>query len=537
VGYSQFTLIWETYSHVLTKLTRIGIAIALVLAAPALASAETTATPKPKTVAQASATPKPKADPKAFTYGGYLRAYDFYRQNAYGGHSAANQNSFSAAISLHGDYTFLGSGFDVGASYFYANPFTSRCVYATAHFAPPCANNKPPSFNPDDTLPGFELSTLDEAYLQYKAHGLYGKVGDQVINTPWAPSSDSRLKPAAFEGADVAYTFANAFSIEASDYLQWECRTCSDFDKGTLLTTAPFGYSGANALPANNHDPSHTTLATNGFFYGRLGYGGTKVLPLAANVYYYSFQNIANVIWADAKYTLPIPLSSFIALQGGGESNTGQSYLGDISSSVIGAQVGFSPISNVTFTGSYDNIPVKTATVVLPSGFSCTKTHTIKSPSGWNGSLPYFLPSGGTGNCSPGTNGTTNVYYGGWASPYSDSYATDPLFSTSLTQGMVDRRSPGTGFKVAMTVTTDDRRFVGMISQAWYDYNNDAYAQSTKETDLDFWYHFNPVAKSGPYKGFSLRYRYGSRDESPAFTGFGGAALFKYNRFQAEYDF
>jgi hypothetical protein len=316
-------------------------------------------------------------------------------------------------------------------------------------------------------------------------------------------------------------------TFEASDYLQWECRTCSDFDKGTLLTTAPFGYSGANSLPANNFDPSKTTLASNGFFFGRLGYAGPKVLPLTANVYYYSFQNIANVIWADAKFVAPIPLKPFVALQGGGESNQGSSYLGKISSSVFGVQAGFNPLSAVTLTGSFDTIPVQSANVILPKGFSCSAAHTIKSPGGWKGSLPYFLPSGGTGNCTPGAGGTTTIYYGGWASPYTDSYATDPLFTTSLTQGMIDRRSPGNAFKVAATFTSADKRFVGLVSQGWYDYNNDAYAQSTKETDFDAQYYFNPVPKSGPYKGFSFRYRYGERDESPAFTGFSGAALFK----------
>jgi hypothetical protein len=468
-------------------------------------------------VAQVSPTPTPSPSPKPFNFSGYARSFDFTRQNAYSGYSAANQQTFNTAISLHGDYTFLKTGFNAGASYLYANPIAA------------------PSLHPDNTVPDFELSTLYEAYLQYEANGLYGKVGDQVINTPWALSADTRLKPVAFRGADVSYTSSHAFVFEASDYVQWECRTCSDFDKGTLLTTAPVGYAGANALPPNNYDPSHSTLASDGFLYGRLGFLGTTRLPLTANVYYYSFQNIANVVWGDAKYTLSIPLKPFVALQGGTESKSGHSYLGNIRSTIFGAQFGFNPLHDVTLIGGYDGIPVRTATVTLPSGFKCTPTRTISSPTNWSGNLPYFLPIDGTGNCSPNPSGTTNIYYGGWAGPYS--YTTDVLFTTSLTQGLVSRRSPGSAFKVQATYTSSDRHFIGYVTQAWYDYNNDAYAQSTRETDLDLWYFFRRIPKSGHYRGFSLRWRYGARDESPTFDGFSGVALFKYNRFQAEYDF
>jgi hypothetical protein len=519
---------------VVSTFARVGIGAAVMtLSLTTFGLAETTATPAPKAVAQAGSSTKDHANP--FSYRAYVRAYDFTRQNAFGGHSAANQQSFSTAIGLHGDYSFLGSGFDVGASYLYATPFGS-CTTATSHFFRPCGSNAPPSLNPDDTLPGFELSTLYEAYLQYKANGLYFKGGNQVINTPWANASDSRLKPVAFQGGDVAYELDKHWTIEGSDYWQWECRTCSNFDRGTLLTTAPFGYAGAGALPGNSIDLSKTTLTNNGFFYGRVGYTGSKSVPLSANVYYYAFSNIANAIWFDAKYPIASSLKPFVALQAGSEANAGASYLGKISSTVFGVQAGFNPLHGFTLTGGFDTIPVKTDTVTLPAGFSCQSNGTIKSPSSYAGNLPYFLPAGGTGNCST-AGGTTNIYYGGWASPYTDSYATDPLFTTSLTQGMIDRRSPGNAFKVQATFTSDDKQFVSYISQAWYDYNNAAYAQSTKEIDFDALYYFKKLPRSGPYKGFSLRYRYGERDESPAFPDFSGAALFKYNRVMAEYDF
>jgi hypothetical protein len=532
---------------VLTKLARAGLAAAvMVLAATAFTLAETTATPAPKKVAQASASPTPSPNP--LTYRGYVRAYDFTRQNAYsafgkaGPGSKANQQSENNAISLHGDYAVESSGFDVGASYLYANPL-NNCANPDTHAStagPPCGTKSvPPGLNPDDTLPGFSLSTLYEAYLQYKANGLYFKGGDQVINTPWAPSSDSRLKPVAFQGADASYTFSG-LTIEAADYWEWECRTCSDFDHGTLLTTINPGgytYSGASGYPTNYYDPSETTYTTNGFEYGRIGYAGPKSMPLAADVYYYGFQNIANAFWADAKFPFAVgTLKPFIAAQGGSETNAGTDLLGKISSTILGLQVGFNPLSDVTLTGGFDTIPIKTETIVLPTGFKCAKTGTISSPKGYKGDLPIFLPTSGTGNCSPAGAGLTNIYYGGWASPYTDSYATDPLFTTGGTQGMIDRRSPGTSFKVAATFTSDDKQLVAIVAQEWYDYNNGAYAQGTTETDFDTQYFFSHIPASGPYKGFSLRVRLFSRSESN-FPGGSAPGLFKYDRFQGEYDF
>ena len=67
--------------------------------------------------------------------------------------------------------------------------------------SPNCVQQVPPNTNPDDTLPGFALSTGYEAYLAYKDHGFNGAMGNILITTPWANPADTRLKPQAFEGA------------------------------------------------------------------------------------------------------------------------------------------------------------------------------------------------------------------------------------------------------------------------------------------------------------------------------------------------
>ena len=124
-------------------------------------------------------------------------------------------------------------------------------------------------------------------------------------------------------------------------------------------------------------------------------------------------------------------------------------------------------MANITLTGGYDSMPVKTATLTAAQAagvITCSNTsHQVTAASSYKVNLPYFLPTGGTGQCSNGAAGSINLYYGGMASPYTDNYATDPLFTTSLTQGMADRRSPGNAFKLQATFTSDDKRFVSYI--------------------------------------------------------------------------
>lgn len=507
-------------------------------------AARAQATPAP---AVPAATAAPQAVPKKeangrFHYSGYLRSYYFTRTNNFAGQTppgTLNQAAFNTGISLHGSYD-LGSGLSIGATYFYANPLNGTCSSSAASRLPPCSHPAaynqsllPYPTNPDNTLPDFRLSALDEAYLRYADKSVEAVLGDQIINTPWANSSDSRLKPAAFQGGDVTYHLTPHVSVEAMYMDRFQSRVDADFVNATLLTErAPFDAAGAGG---NIAIPGGTSLTNSGFGMAHAAFASG---PLRANVYGYAFANISDALWFDAKYAFPAPVKPFIALQGGTESNAGAALIGKIASQIAGAQIGFSPWSNVDVSLGYDAIPRKSDTIALPPGVSCSTTqgslHTIKTASGVT--LPYFLPAGGTPNCLNNGNGTTTLYYGGWASPYTDSYATDTLFSTSISQGMIDRRSPGQGAKLSVTIYSKDRRFRFIASRALYAYGNGATGVvPTQETDFDGTYFFSKVGK-GSYHGFSLRHRFADRSEQ--FTNiYGGTPEFIYNRTQLEYDF
>jgi hypothetical protein len=528
-----------------------------------------TEAPAPPPVPEATVAPPPPpvATPNPLTLGGYFRSYYFTRQNASSNPgtqfdfspgakynaNGVNQASWNSAISLSGQYNFPGSGWNVGVSYLYANPMDGPCVVPANHLkGQVCVSQTPSNTNADDTLPGFTLSTFYQAYLGFNnfgnnKYGWNGKLGNQVFTSPWANPADSRLKPAAFQGGDLGYTSPSGWTIEGADMLTFENRTSSAFSRQTMLTSYP---AGAPGLPSNINVPGGLGLDTNGFAYGKLGYADPSGRGLSADGYFYGVSDLVNMWWGDGKYTFSGKLAPYIALQGGTETNAGQSYIGKVNSQVFGAQIGANITHNLAFAAGYDQIPWHTDTVNLPSGVTCGSNYQIATK---GATLAYFLPTNSAQCLTNATTGLTQIEYGGWASPYTDNYDSDPLFTTSTSQGMVDRRSAGASYKVGLTFTSTNQKFIFIATDAWYDYGNALAPENTNIWVLDGRYRFSHVPAKGPYHGLVLRYRYIQRQLSNTFCGaaatdcpagssigsteLGGIPLFKYNRAQLEYDF
>lgn len=518
-----------------------GIAFGAFIACATAASAQT---PEGSESEAAPVRPSPSPSASPFSYSGYVRSYYFTRQNASNNSgvrfdftpgakynsNAVNEATWNTGVALHGDYRFPGGQWQIGATYFYANPIDGPCVVPANHLkGAVCVTQIPPNTNSDDTVPGFTMSTFDEAYLSYEAYGFAGTLGNQLFTSPWANPSDSRLKPAAFQGGDLAYSASHNWTLEAADMLTFENRTSSAFTRQTLLTSYPAGGKG---LPDNINAPGGQGIDTNGFVYAKAAYSNVPS-GLSANGYFYGVSDLANVWWFDGKYALDKNLMKpFIALQGGFESNSGRSYLGKIDSQEIGVQVGATVMKGLRLTASYEAIPWRMTTVFLPKNVTCSNSNYQITAKGTT--FAYFLPLNAA-QCFTNENGMTQIYYGGWASPYTDGYSTDPLFTTTVTQGMADRRSPGRSWKVSLTYTSNNRRMIFIATDGWYDYGNALAPQSTRIWTLDGRYYLNPVTK-GAYRGLFLRYRYAQRMQSNT-SLLGGPPLFKYNRAQLEYDF
>lgn len=554
------------------------VAVAIVLTSTSFALAETKATPAAKktVVAQAETAPTPTPDP--LTVRGYFRSYYFTRQNASNNpgvqfnfspgakynSNGVNQASLNNAVLLHLDYQLPYEGWYVGGSYLTAQPFAGPCNQAFTHAkGKACISQTPPNTNPDDTLPGFALSTFPETYVGFKHGDWNGIAGDFAFNNAWAPSSDSRVKAAYYQGADVAYSgIGPGMSLELGEIWAWQNRTSNTFTNNTLLTSYPAGNPG---LASNIFVPGCTGgqcngISTSGLSYGKFGFA-PKDSNYAVDGYFYGFHDIVTTFWGDAKYTWnQESFKPFVALQGGWETNGGQSVIGKIDSQLVGIQLGASATKELVITGAFDYVPWKTDTVstayLASINWTCNNSNFQFKPNTHTGivvkTLPYFLPTN-AGQCFQNANGTTSVMYGGWASPYTDGYATDPVFTTQISQGMVDRRAPGSSWKVAATYTSKNKRVVFIASDAWYNYGNSLVPENTNEWNLDGTYRLSPMPAKGLYHGLMLRYRYAQRSLSNTFCGDqgttcppgsalgstfeGGLPLFKYNRAQLEYDF
>lgn len=426
------------------------------------------------------------------TISGQLRAYDFARENRVQNGANPNRTAFNFGGNLHLDYALGGTPLHIATTYFGAYPFG--------------ANGLRPQRNGqiDNTLPGFALSTLGEAYLRYKDRRTSATVGNQVVNTPWAPNSDSRIKPVAFQGIDAAYRLGPNLTLGVSRMIRFEGRTSSAFDRNTLLTSSAAG------------NPAYAAHDTSGFLLADVAYKANKTVTATFNNY--SFYDIANLFYGEVRDSLD-PASSYdptAAVQYVHEGSTGRAVIGRILSNAYGAQLSAKLNRNVLVALGFDTIPIRYDTVAARTATAAGRG--------------LFLPAGGTPLAAALGGGIYRIAYGGIASPYTDSYATDPLYTTSISQGVADRHSPGTSYKAALIFTPDNKRVKGILSEAYYDYGNALGSNRTYETNVDVTYFFSPVGK-GPYKGLSFRERFANRQQPTI------PYEFKYIRTQLEYDF
>ncbi|MBV8461621.1 MAG: hypothetical protein JO009_12090 [Candidatus Eremiobacteraeota bacterium] len=485
------------------------------------------------------ASPSPAATPTPlFTYWGVVREYYFGRTNGdtcltCKPKGSPNATAFNNGGELHGQINIPHTPFALGATYFGAYPFGANW--------PGPLNNI--GYNPevDNTVPGYPISIFGETYLQYKTAGTFFQTGKEVLRasmSPWTPPSDTRVTPESFQGTLISTNPTPDLSIGAMYMARFRSRVTSAFNSNTLLTSCNVanptgsgpveGVKGTFTVPGDTCQKQQTTYGFSEFSLGYI-FGNSG---LVANAYQYEIYNIASMTWLTSQYNFDRH-SIFNPFVGGhflAENNLGTSVIGTVHNYTGGGQIGATVYHNVLLSVAYDGSPATRYVVPLKD---CKGT-----PSAPASPAPGVI-FGGVADTSDKNVPTGDVacYGGGLASPYTVGYTSDPLYTTSLTQGMPEVIKPGTGVKAVLAWQTDNRRIRAYASDAWYNYslpgsikgvgNGDARA----EFDLDAWFFFNPVPTSGPYKGLSLRQRYGDRTQP--FAPF----EFKSSRTQLEYDF
>lgn len=378
---------------------------------------------------------------------GYLRSYYFTRHLK--DPVLPDQSAFSLGGKLNlQTKSIAGFSADIG---FYA--------------ADPLGLNDSDPVKVDNSLPGYTVNTLGQAYLQYQNRGLLLRLGNQEINTPWANAADSRMIPALFQGASGIYSPLPGLKLGALRMFRFKNRTSGSFDRSTLITPPVFASNGF--------------LALSGVYDQK---------PLSGQLWYYKFYDLAQLGYAEASYRIGngSGLTPMFSFQYAKESGAGQQILGPVDSQGYGAKLD----------------------LIFTSG---------------NVALAY--------NHIPVHNGKYNG--GDFLSPYVTPYAFDPLYTTSMTAGLVDKGSPGNAWKLSGSYFMLNKKLRFLGSYAAYHLQDAVNGQgklvagsNSYETDLDATYFL-----SGALKGLSLRERLG------IVNSVASPYQLLYNRVMLQYDF
>ncbi len=323
----------------------------------------------------------------------------------------------------------------------------------------------------DQTLPGDSVTVLGQLYLQYKRENFLIRAGDQLINTPWLGPSDSRMIPATYRGFYGTWNPNPDLTFSGLRIFEFKSRVADGFSATNLYNPANLG-QGIAAL-GNTTDDGAQALGVN-----------YKTETIAAQLWGYQFFDFAKLLYGDAQYTFKnhSGFNPLLGIQGLAEGGDGDNILaqvssGQASSNALGAIIGV-------------EMPIARVTVAWNKVFSANDAFK-------NGDI---------------------------VSPYTAGYASDPLYTTSMIAGLVEK-APGNAFKIAGTFFAFDKKLTFTTSYARY--YTQPYFANTQETDFDITYAF----KSKPLKGLSIRNRLGIQTGDPS------KGTFYYNRVMLQYSF
>jgi hypothetical protein len=330
----------------------------------------------------------------------------------------------------------------------------------------------------DSTLMGkqSQYSVLGQLYLQYRQPLYMVRAGDQELSTPWMGGSDSRVLPATYQAVLLQINPIDHLHVYALRETAWKSRTSSNYFQNNLYYASTWG---GDDMDGGGPAVMGTTAQR---FSGTLAAGADyKANGLKARLWYYDFYSFANMFYGEATYTYKTGTgyNPFVGVQGLTENlSASKSFLGSkVNSRVAGFKVGVTVPHGQIFV-AYDNV-----------------------------------------------NYDTSAYgSGAIVSPFTASYATDPLWTTSMIRGLVEL-GPGHAWKVKGTYKLFNNHL--RLMAAYAKYTTKLKGNSTNTYGDITWFF------GGRYKGLSLRDRIEYSHGKLA----NGSNSFTYNRVMAEYDF
>ena len=403
-------------------------------------------------------------------FDGQLRSYYFRRD--YATPLVPNASAFAlAGIFNYRTAQFL-DGFSIGASYFTANALGTH------------------ETNParvDTTLIGAanSINALGQAFLQYDGHRALVRIGDQLVATPWAGPSDGRVLPATYQAAYGKFTPAAGVTLHFLRILRYKGRTADDYFRDNNYYPPTWrgdaSYGGLGNLPAGAPGTAGTLA-----FGADYQHGGLK-----STAWYYDFYDFAHMLYGQGDYALPlhVPVEPFAGAQ----------VVREWGGSNVFAQTG-TKLFGQPGTAA-DNLTMGVSLGVKGYGASLALSYDRMRSQG----------AGAVGG-------------GALISPYTASFSTDPLYTSSMIRGLVEL-GPGSAWKLMATADALGKRLQLMASFAQY---RTAFNGNDTEAYFDVIY-----LPDGWFKGLSLRNRLeiGNGRVNP------GRQHFLYNRVQLVYSF
>ncbi len=395
---------------------------------------------------------------------GNIRIYDFDRH--FSRHGTTDQTAFSLGGKVNALTDLFLDHFRLGGTVYTAQPLGLN------------------SHNParqDASLPATPLTTVGQAFAQFENPYMMARIGDSLINTPWMNPADSRMIPATYQviyGVFAPWQSLNtpekSLNFIALRQIRFKSRTADSFTQTNLYNVNSYTVA-TTTIPALANTKDIGTLAAGGLF---------KLKTLNVQAWAYKFYNFSRIYYADFKYILPTKT---------------------IFRPIIGAQILHSPADGNNIIASLPGLgAVNSSAYGILIG---TEIGNGLISFGWNN-----IPKKGGGYRN-----------GDIVSPYTSGYAADPLYTTSMTAGLIEKAA-GSARKLTGSYAFFDHQFVFAATGAQY--FTQPYLVNSSEIDLDATYTPVPLFK----RSLSLRGRIG-------YVAHTSSGKLTYSRLMLQYDF
>jgi hypothetical protein len=343
-------------------------------------------------------------------------------------------------------------------------------VGATVFTAQPFGLNSHNYMRVDRTLPGSPITVLGQAFLEYQNKFVLGKIGNQTIDTPWMNQADSRMIPAAFQGIYTTLNPIHDLTFTGMRIIRFKPRIASRFTQTNLYNTSNL----SSPIVALGNKTDIGALAIG----AQLQHEG-----LSAQLWEYKFYNFSNLAYGDIGYRWENKswIKPVIGAQAGTQWEDGNNVLQSVGAgssygSVFGALIGAEILEGKISLG-YDYLPQRSGA----------------------------------------------FRDGDIISPYTSGYESDPLYTTSMIAGIIEKAA-GSSIKFKMQYDFFHKQI--QVSGSYAKYHTQPSIPNTDETDFDAMY-----LPDGLFKNLSIRYRVGFLNGNPAF------GHFVYNRIMLQYSF